>query len=191
MVAQIKTERLVLIPATTDHLKAELELPPRIGQLLNAIVPASWPPGEYDRGAQEFFLGLMEEKGPAMVGWLGWYGIFRGESGHPEGHADTLPEAHADTLIGAAGYFGPPSPQGWVELGYSVCPEFQNRGFATEMTLALAKHAKSFPGVHQILAHTGPENLASIKVLQKAGFELVGPGANPGTLKFEWKETNK
>lgn len=191
MIAQIKTKRLDLIPATLDHLKAELELPPRIGEMLNAVVPASWPPGEYDRGAQEFFHGLMEEKGPAMVGWLGWYGILRGETGHPEGLSDTPPKAHADILIGAAGYFGPPSPQGWVELGYSVCPEFQNRGFATEMTLALARHAKSFPGVLQILAHAGTENPASIKVLQKAGFELLGPGVNPGTLKFQWKETGQ
>ena len=50
------TERLLLVASTLDHLRAELASPAKLASLLNVEVPSDWPPGEYDRSAQEFFL---------------------------------------------------------------------------------------------------------------------------------------
>lgn len=175
MTERLKTRRLDLIAANADLMKADLEIPSRLGALLDASVPASWPPGEYDRAAQEFFLSLLEKEGPDQVGWLGWYALLRAGG------------STAATLVGACGYFGPPTPQGLVELGYSVCPEFRNQGYATEMTEALVARARSHASVIQISARTQSSNLASVKVLKKTGFCEVGPGPEPKSIRFLWR----
>ena len=54
--------------ATLDHLCAEIEAPAKLASMLGIDVPAGWPPGEYDRAAQEFFRDRMEELGPAGGG---------------------------------------------------------------------------------------------------------------------------
>jgi len=69
------TGRLLLVAATPDHLRAELESPSKLGFLLHADVPGDWPPGEYDRNAQEFFRGRMEQAEPSALGWYVWYAV--------------------------------------------------------------------------------------------------------------------
>ena len=137
-------------------------------------MPPSWPPGEYDRAAQEFFLARLEEAGPAGVGWYGWYAIQAADSERPA------------TVVGGCGYHGPPTPAGVVEVGFSVCPEWRGQGFATEMAHALAARAAGLPGTTRVIAHTSEGNHASIAVLRRSGFVHVGPGADEGSLQFEW-----
>src|SRR5437773_6459510 len=124
----IRMERLELVAATLAHIEADLESPERLGKLLGAAVPASWPPGEYDRSAMEFFRARLLE-GEDAVGWYVWYAIQR-----PVG--DDHP-----VVIGAGGYLGPPGADGVVEIGYSIAPEFHGRAFATELVRALVSQA--------------------------------------------------
>ena len=72
----IRTECLELVPATLAHIEAEMEYSEKLGRLLGAEIPTSWPPGEYDRSAMEFFRARLSESGEA-VGWYGWYAIHR------------------------------------------------------------------------------------------------------------------
>ena len=169
---RIQTERLELVAATLAHVEAELESPGRLGELLGADVPASWPPGEYDRSAMEFFRARLSEN-PSAAGWYGWYAVLR--PGENERAA----------VIGAGGYLGPPDSDGVVEIGYSIAPEFQARAFATELVEALVARAFSAAEVVRVIAHTGAANGASIKVLERTGFVLVGPGAEPETRRYE------
>ncbi|KJY72546.1 acetyltransferase [Vibrio coralliilyticus] len=61
-----------------------------------------------------------------------------------------------------------------VEIGYLLLPEFHGKGIGTESLLALIAHVKSsLPAVKNINAIVTDGNLASCKVLEKAGFELV------------------
>lgn len=152
----IDTDRLQLIPASIAHLEAELESTRSLADRLGASVPASWPPGEYDRGAIEFFRDRMLAD-PESVGWYGWYAIDRANS----------------IVVGAAGYLGPPNDRGCVEIGYSIAPEFTSRGFATEIVRALVTHALAGELVWRVIAHTHRENEASSKVLERCGFSLV------------------
>lgn len=174
MTLRLATPRLQLAAATAETVRAELEDVRRFAALLAAEVPASWPPGEYDASAQRFFLEQLEAN-PAWSPWLGWYAVRPAEAARPA------------TLIGAAGYFGPPSATGEVELGYSVCPEWRGRGYATELATALARHAAAQPGVARVLAHTTQDNPASIVVLERSGFTRAGPGREPGQLRFEYR----
>lgn len=59
---------------------------------------------------------------------------------------------------------------GMVEIGYGVAPEYQGNGYATEMTKAAAAWARRQPGVTRVEAETDPQNSASQRVLEKAGF---------------------
>jgi RimJ/RimL family protein N-acetyltransferase len=169
----LRTARLTLLPASAAHVRAELASHDEFAGLVGAAVPASWPPGEYDEGAQRYFLDRLTEAGDGGVGWFGWYAVRA---------ADALAPA---TVVAGGGYFGPPSDDGVVEIGYSVCDEWRGRGYATELAGALAAHAAAQPGVTRVIAHTTAANPASIAVLERCGFIHVGPGAEPGTMRFE------
>jgi RimJ/RimL family protein N-acetyltransferase len=56
-----------------------------------------------------------------------------------------------------------------VEVGYSFFPEFWGRGLATEITRACLGFGFETLGLHSIVALTLPQNLASRRVLEKAG----------------------
>ncbi len=168
---RIDSPRLTLVAATLRHLEAELTGPLSLGALLGAEVSASWPPGEYDRNAQEYFQGRLAAASPADAGWFGWYAITAHEP-------FTSP-----TLVAAAGFLGPPDADGTAEIGYSVLPEVTGRGFATEAVRALGTWAIG-NGAARVIAHTTRANQASIAVLARCGFVEDGPGAEPGTFRF-------
>lgn len=88
-------------------------------------------------------------------------------------------------LVGTAGYKGPPSADGTVELGYGIVSEYQRRGFASEATRGMVARAFRFPSVRRVIAETLPELTPSIGVLQKCGFRLIGEGSEPGVIRFE------
>jgi len=170
---QIRTRRLTLYAATLEHVRTELENPGRLSVLLDAEVSTAWPSGEYDRDAMEFFRTRLEEGGAEAEGWYGWYAVREGDLDGPR------------ALVGAGGYFGPPDRSGVVEIGFSVLPEWQRRGYASEIAEALVTRAFAKPGVKQVIAHTTPSNVASVAVLMRCGFQQVATRARPGTIRFE------
>jgi RimJ/RimL family protein N-acetyltransferase len=169
------TPHLRLVAATLDHVRAELESPGLLASLLEAEVAEGWPPGEYDRDAQEFFRDRLVEGDPSLVGWYGWYAVQREEPGRQP------------ALIGAGGYLGPPNERGEVEIGFSMMPLSRNRGYATEVARALVLNALNDARVRVVLARTAPDNIASVGVLTKSGFELVGPDPDSDTCLFHRK----
>jgi [ribosomal protein S5]-alanine N-acetyltransferase len=170
---RLTTKRLELVAATLEHVCAELEGADRLASLLNAEVESGWPPGEYDREAQEFFRERLLDGGEPAVGWYGWYAIRRGSGDQ------------AAVVIGAGGYFGPPNKKGEVEIGFSVMPAWEGCGFATEMAQTLVKNAFSDSRVQRVIAHTSPENVASGRVLEKCGFSFVGIDEISGNNLYE------
>lgn len=168
----LRTRRLQLVAGSLEHINAELQDPASLETLLGVAIPASWPPGEYDRDALEYFRERLMAGGPSQVGWYVWYALTSDSEGH------------CDSLVAAGGYFGPPS-QGSVEIGFSVIPEARARGYATELAQALIAHAFDQPGVQVVNARTADSNVSSTRVLLKAGFHRVGPGAEPGTVEYQ------
>lgn len=170
---QLATRHLTFYAAALEHVRAELENPDRLRLLLDAEVSAAWPPGEYDRDAIEYFRDRLEAGGAAVQGWYGWYAVREADREGPR------------ALVGAAGYLGPPDPSGAVEIGYSVLPEWQRRGYASEIVEALVLRAVSQPGVRKVIAHTTLSNVGSAAVLSRCGFRQVGAGPEPGSVRFE------
>lgn len=170
---RLRTDRLQLIAATFEHVCAEMESPEDLVRLLGTQVDAGWPPGEYDRDAQEFFRDRLKECGPPVVGWYGWYAIAREERDRPS------------TLVGTGGYLGPPNEKGEVEIGFSMMPLWQGRGYATEMAEALVAKAFADLRVRKVLARTASGNTASIKVLLKCGFRRLRKDHESGYDLFQ------
>ena len=60
-----------------------------------------------------------------------------------------------------------------VEIGYFVLPHARRRGFATTMARMLAEHAFSL-GIERVAAYVNVGNIASERVLERAGFVREG-----------------
>ena len=171
MGSAFRTARLELIPATSASVKAALGGPQPLAANLGVVVPKTWPPDYLDAASLEFTLDRLAE-GPEQAGWwLHFVVLAAGEDGR--------------TLIGSAGYKGPPSPDGTVEVGYGIVTDYRRRGYASEVTRALVARAFAEPGVLRVVAETLPELVASIGVLRKCGFTLQGKGSEPGVIRFE------
>jgi RimJ/RimL family protein N-acetyltransferase len=61
-----------------------------------------------------------------------------------------------------------------AEIGYTFHPRFWGRGYATEAVEALVDDLMDQRGVRRITAITDPDNLASVRVLERLGFEYEG-----------------
>lgn len=164
----LRTPRLVLFPATTEVLEAELASPEALGRILDVDVPASWPPELYDADAARWAIRWLADHGDE-ADWCLYY-----VAATPTGLADCRP-----ALVGVAGYKGAPDVAGVVEIGYGVVPEQRRRGFASEAVRALLARAFADPRVTAVTAHTLPGLDASIGVLRGTGFAHDGPGNDP------------
>jgi RimJ/RimL family protein N-acetyltransferase len=167
----IVTERLEIVPATFDTTRAALDGSRALGAALGADVPASWPPEYFDEPALRFTIDRLSE-GPGQAGWWLHFVLAR--------EADDR-----RVLIGSAGFKGPPSADGTVEVGYAIVADRQRRGYGSETTRGLVEHAFAVPAVRRVISETLPDLAASIGVLRKCGFRLVGEGSEPGVIRFE------
>jgi [ribosomal protein S5]-alanine N-acetyltransferase len=76
---------------------------------------------------------------------------------------------------------------GTAELGYRVAQRAAGRGVATATVRELSQLAAARYGLRRLRAKTTRDNVASQKVLAKAGFVPVGP-ADIGGKKATWYE---
>jgi len=80
-----------------------------------------------------------------------------------------------------------PAPRTAVEMGlfWTVLPEHQRRGYATEAGQALVRYALDVLGLRRILAATSYDNAASIAVMRKLGMRIErNPLAEPPWLQI-------
>jgi RimJ/RimL family protein N-acetyltransferase len=84
--------------------------------------------------------------------------------------------------IGDAGFHGPPSADGEVEIGYALVPRARGSGLATESVGLLAEWALAQPGVSALSARVESENTASMRLLERFGF--VADGKSDHHLRY-------
>lgn len=157
----MKTPNLTLIP----HVPAHLLALSRSEQEYEQASGFKTAPGlrEYLLMASaEFFRSLETASTPDP--WRYGFAIFH--------------TAH-NLVIGLCGFAGPPDPSGSVEIGYSIVPTYQGKGYATEVANGLVAFAATNDAVRQVCAHTLPETNASTRVLEKCGFVKTGETTDP------------
>ncbi len=96
------------------------------------------------------------------------------------GHRQIVERA-SDLVVGGIGFFGPPRG-GEVEIGYGIVPSRQGRGYATEALRTMIAMAWADARVTVVVAGTDPGNVASQRVLEKAGFRRI---AATGEFRYQ------
>jgi RimJ/RimL family protein N-acetyltransferase len=99
-------------------------------------------------------------------------GIIAGNPDRPHGHRLVI-ERETGLTVGGIG-LKLPHTDGAVEFGYGIVPSRRCRGYTTEAVRALVAHARTLPGVTLVFATVDPANVASVRVLEKAGLRRDG-----------------
>ena len=156
--ATITTDRLDLPPLSAEAIEALIDGDgERLAELTGAVfpLPPEAPPEMAD--ALPFLRDRVRED-PGSAPW--W--------------ARLLVRRETREAVGSAGFGGRPDAAGTVTAGYSVYPEFQGHGFATEAVRALVGWALAQPGVARVRATIPPGNAPSLRVAEKAGLRRAG-----------------
>ncbi len=80
-------------------------------------------------------------------------------------------------VIGLGGFAGPPAND-VAEIGYSIAPSYQGRGYATSVSRQLISAARS-SGLTKVIAHTLASAGPSTRILEKLGFTRTGELVDP------------
>jgi RimJ/RimL family protein N-acetyltransferase len=84
----------------------------------------------------------------------------------------TVVEKASGRIIGFGGLMDDPFDPGWgIEVAYHFSPVAWGRGYATELTKHCLRVAAERLRLPEVSAFAHPENVASQRVLAKAGFE--------------------
>jgi len=59
-----------------------------------------------------------------------------------------------------------------VDIGYAFLPKFWLKGYAVESALAVKQFARDVVGLKRIVGITNPDNVGSIRVLEKIGMKF-------------------
>lgn len=130
------------------------------------------------------------EKAELSAEWLAM--VDSSTSADPWIHGFSLVHRDSAMVVGHAGFKGPPTADGMVEIAYGVDPDYRGKGYATEAAAELTAYAFSSGRVHVVRAHTRPEANASGRVLRKCGFRYIGEVIDPEDgLVWRWEKQNE
>jgi [ribosomal protein S5]-alanine N-acetyltransferase len=153
----IQTQRLKLTPLTLKQLQLFL-------LDLDALEEDLGLPIDRDNANETVFrpikikISKMIELGPARHAWFTYWLIVPVDN--PIG-------------VGLAGFKGIPNERGEVEIGYGISPAARGNGYMTETVQALITWAFQHKDCTAVVADTDPLNIASQRVLEKAGMTVV------------------
>jgi len=147
---RVETERLVCLRPTLDHDVHVVALvrDPRVARTLSAT---GEPPGEH-----EVLANLLGKQAHWDRYGYGLWAIFDRASG---------------AFVGRGGLqHTAVSGSDEVEVGWAIVPERWGEGLATELALASVNAGFETLALGELIAYTHPDNLASRRVMEKAGF---------------------
>lgn len=91
-------------------------------------------------------------------------------------------------LIGGCGIEKRPARKDGV-VGYCLNKAYWNKGYGTEVTRALIKFGFTELALHRVTAMCDPANVASYRVLEKAGMTLEGHLREDFPVRGRWRDT--
>lgn len=75
-----------------------------------------------------------------------------------------------------------------VEIGFTIAPEHQGRGYAREAVSSLLRYLFEHLGKHRVIASCDPRNAPSVKVLEALGLRREGHMLESTWAKGEWAD---
>ena len=162
----------------TDRLRLRWFTPADAAFLLDLLNEPSWLANIGDRGVHT----LLEAEAWVNDRLIANY--------HAQGFGFWAVERLGDgVLVGMCGLIKRDSLPD-VDIGYAFPPQFWGQGYAREAAAACLRHAHEVLGLTRVLAITGPDNVASARVLAAIGLRhletRVLKGETRLTRVFEW-----
>ena len=150
----IETERLKIVTFKVEMMEALLKGNIELEKIIPYKVASEYPLDVY----KQFFTYKIERfrKFPNENEWEG-----------------IIIHKIDNKIMGDMGFKGGPNEEGIIDLGYSIVPSYQGKGYATEMGKAMADWGLSQLNAKQVIATCNPDNFASIRVLEKIGFNIT------------------
>jgi len=94
--------------------------------------------------------------------------------GEPGGWVQfSVEERDGGRLVGDVGISPAEGEPGVIKVGYTISPDVQGRGYATEAVQALVDYALDTLGAEVVRAYADAENTPSIRVAEKVGMRLI------------------
>lgn len=150
---KIETERLELIPLTSQQLRLWVENIPSLENELKCSCKAEPMEG--------FFLEIV--KGQLIP--------TESDEGNYMYHSFWLLIRKSDRLVvGSADFKDVPDKDGEVEIGYGLGKQFEHNGYMTEAVQAMCKWAMEQKTVIHVIAETHIDSFASQRILKRCGF---------------------
>jgi ribosomal-protein-alanine N-acetyltransferase len=154
---------------TVEFIRA-LGDPVAAGHMIGAAIPDGWPDAEL-AGLLPLYVGWVDED-PTVLGFGPWTVIDRG----------------GRVVVGSAGFVGPPTPTGSIEIGFGIDPDHRRRGYASEAAEALLGWALDQPKVRRVIATCERDNHPSVRVLEKVGMSRTS--SDEGVIRWEIAKVN-
>lgn len=136
----------------TERLSLVLESTEEIEARINALLP--------------------EDRAQVSAAWLDR--LRSASTPGPWTHGLSIRLSRSGEEVGSCAFKGPPDETGTVEIAYGIAEEFRRQGYAKEAAIGLVHFAFGLGSVRCVCAHTLPDNIASMKVLEAAGFTFTG-----------------
>jgi len=160
--APLVTGRLAIVPVGRDLARALLSDRKAAAELAGGALHRDFPDPDLAAKLPAFAQRLDDAANPALghtapldpAGWGLW--LFRYNTER--------------MIVGAASFTGPPNAAGEVEIGYQIVPAHRRRGLTVEGCAALIAWAFCDSATTAVIADCGQDNTASIRTLQKLGF---------------------
>jgi len=180
---EINTERLILRPIKSEDAKAIFDY--RSDPIANKY--QGWIPKTIDE-ARDFVTNRVASEMDLVNTWFQF----------------VLIEKDSNKLIGDVGIHFFDANKKQVGIGYTLDKNYQGKGYMTEALIALINYLFIDLDKHRITASIDPDNVKSIKLVEKLGFRKEGHFKKSflangqwvddlvfAILKEEWLELNK
>jgi RimJ/RimL family protein N-acetyltransferase len=132
----------------------------------------SWD-APYPRAAGERFIADMMARQPDTAGEWFQFAVIVRSTGELAGDCAARPDADDPRQ---------------AEIGFTIAPEHQRRGYATEAVRALLGYLFGTRGKHRVTASCDERNQASARLLERLGMRLEGHLRESTWAKGEWTD---
>ncbi len=93
----------------------------------------------------------------------------------------------SNTLIGMCGLVNRETTD-YIDIGFALLSEYSNKGYGYEIAAATLRHANDKLGIKRVVAITHPDNVPSIRLLNKLGLRFEKK-INDSTILFSPVQT--
>jgi len=155
----IETERLELIPLTSQQLRLWVENIPTLESELKCSYQAEPLEGFFKKIVKGQLIATENDEENYLF------------------HSFWLFIRKSDRLVvGSADFKDVPNEDGEVEIGYGLGKQFEHNGYMTEAVQAMCKWALEQKAITHVIAETDMDGFASQRILKRCGFTQYKQG---------------